>query len=139
LELDSGESKSLIGSDARWRVARKEPEGWHEVGFDDATWAKAKVVAKYGEGPWGNLEQNNASFAPYAMGVKDELRIAYAISSRPLVLTQLQPRARYDLTEFDPVDNVSRKETVQTDATGALRRPAPPHGHDWALVLQLKR
>ena len=138
LELVSEGGSMLIGSDAQWRVAQKESPGWQEVGFDDASWSEAKVVAKYGEGPWGKVGENNSSFLPYAMGVGKELRIAYAISARPLIVTQLQPDTRYELTEFDPVTGDTQKETVRTDESGQLRRAAPTHGHDWVIALKSK-
>ncbi|MCX6924050.1 MAG: hypothetical protein NT154_12700, partial [Verrucomicrobia bacterium] len=45
--------------DDTWRAADKEQADWYKADFDDSTWAKAKVVAALGQGPWGRIDGNN--------------------------------------------------------------------------------
>ncbi|MEW2811126.1 family 78 glycoside hydrolase catalytic domain [Streptomyces massasporeus] len=35
-----------------WLVSEREEQGWNTPAFDDSGWARATVVAPYGEGPW---------------------------------------------------------------------------------------
>lgn len=42
----------VIGTDSAWRASEKADKGWNEVGFDDAGWSAATVVAKLGDAPW---------------------------------------------------------------------------------------
>jgi hypothetical protein len=139
LEIISETGSTMIAGDAEWRTEKQTFQNWQNLEFNDTRWPPAKVVAKYGGGPWGKINDNNSSFAPYAIGIGDQLRIAYGISARPFLITQLHPKARYELTEFDPVTGASRKETVRTDEHGQWNSPAPSHGHDWAIALKLKK
>ncbi len=139
LEIISENGNTVIAADAEWRAAKQAPHGWQEIAFNDTSWTAAKVAAKYGEAPWGKINENNPSFLPYAMGAGDRLRIIYAISPRPLLITKLRPNSLYELAEFDPVTGTAEKETVRTDESGQLHRTAPTHGHDWAIALMLKQ
>lgn len=46
----------VLRTDASWKTSDKEQPGWTESGFDDSAWTPAKVLAKYGGGPWGDFE-----------------------------------------------------------------------------------
>lgn len=138
LEITSADGERFIFSDENWRVAKQSSRGWQEINFDDAQWARAKTIASEGENPWGKIDENKVAFQPFALGITDELRIVYSISSRALVVNKLRPNARYELTEFDPVTGISRKENVFTDERGQCQRAAPTHGHDWVITLKLK-
>jgi len=46
----------IIGCiDATWQASNREEPGWNAPGFDAAAWARAKEIAVFGAGPWGNL------------------------------------------------------------------------------------
>lgn len=51
IEFAEGEPL-LVDSDATWRYAEKETEGWQAAGFDDAAWPRAKVVGDVRCDPW---------------------------------------------------------------------------------------
>ncbi|GGW46968.1 family 78 glycoside hydrolase catalytic domain [Streptomyces griseoloalbus] len=36
-----------------WRTSQTEQPGWQRPDFDDTGWARAAVLAPYGQGPWG--------------------------------------------------------------------------------------
>ena len=55
VEFDQGQPL-LATTCERWKSADKEQPGWTEPAFDDSKWTAAKVVAKYGGGPWGAFE-----------------------------------------------------------------------------------
>ena len=44
-----------IVSDGSWKTAPGVPERWNLDGFDDTDWSNAVVIAKCGEGPWGEI------------------------------------------------------------------------------------
>jgi putative heme-binding domain-containing protein len=48
--------KIELVSDGTWKAAKEPGEGWQKPGFDDGKWGAAKVLAKYGEGPWGRVD-----------------------------------------------------------------------------------
>lgn len=52
VETSTGRTYELL-SDAGWRVADQEQQGWQEPEFDDSAWSPAVVLAPYGQGPWG--------------------------------------------------------------------------------------
>ena len=46
----------VVCTDASWKSCDKEVPGWTAPEFDDSSWTAAKVLAKYGGGPWGDFE-----------------------------------------------------------------------------------
>ncbi len=56
VELTDGRQVTLA-TDAAWKTNDRAAKGWQDIGFDDAGWADAKEVAKFGGGPWGNTAQ----------------------------------------------------------------------------------
>jgi serine/threonine protein kinase len=53
----AGSAPGLVVSDDSWKAARDAAAGWERPGFDDSSWAGARVVAVYGKGAatWQNL------------------------------------------------------------------------------------
>ncbi|MFD9077157.1 hypothetical protein, partial [Streptomyces lasiicapitis] len=49
-----GDTRELVTGQSGWRCADAEHDGWQRPDFDDSAWPAAKVLAPYGEGPWGN-------------------------------------------------------------------------------------
>lgn len=46
----------VVGSiDGSWKASEREAEGWMSAGFDDSAWPAAKVIAGFGDQPWGNI------------------------------------------------------------------------------------
>ena len=138
VQLGKGETKT-VASDKNWRVEKTAPEDWRKVDFDDSQWKPALVTARFGEGPWGRIGNAEQIFAPYALGISDQLRIVYALAARPVRVSGLRPKAKYRFTEFDPVTGGRSKPVeVTTDTNGHVHCPAPTHGHDWVAVLERK-
>ena len=140
IEFSNGEKQTLT-SDPEWRTTEQAADHWQHDGFDDSTWAKARQLAVYGEQPWGRSTDDADGFTPpYALGIVDQLRIVYAISPRPLVVSGLRPRTHYRLTIFNPVTGQSQRPAAMiADADGQLNLPAPRHHHDWVAALELGR
>lgn len=54
IEFSSGLPEEMA-TDAQWRVAEGEGQGWNEENFDDSAWSPAKVLGPTGMGPWGPI------------------------------------------------------------------------------------
>ncbi|MFL5244583.1 MAG: c-type cytochrome [Gemmataceae bacterium] len=56
LVMESADKKTTaIVTDTSWQATEKESKGWQNAGFDAKEWKPATVVAKFGEQPWGSL------------------------------------------------------------------------------------
>lgn len=140
LEMRSKETNRIIISDANWRVAALTTNEWWATTFDDSKWTNAKVVAAFGEPPWKKFDDEDASVAPYALGIGDELRIVYAIAPRPFIVQGLRPKSRYRLTQFNPISGETKQTgSVTADANGEWQSPAPLHFHDWIVAMERVR
>ncbi|WP_406151288.1 alpha-L-rhamnosidase [Streptomyces sp. NBC_01012] len=57
LELTTADGTTTAVTDAEWRATDTEPsEGWDSVDYDDSAWPAAAVLARWGSGPWGEVE-----------------------------------------------------------------------------------
>ncbi len=54
IAYDAGKPLTLAVDDS-WQTAREVETGWQNGGGAPAAWSPAKIVARYGEGPWGKL------------------------------------------------------------------------------------
>ncbi len=48
-----GANAALV-TDASWRVAADDPDGWDRAGFDDTKWEPATSICRLGAGVWGS-------------------------------------------------------------------------------------
>lgn len=137
IEMSDGTSVSVL-SDATWLAAKTPDTGWtNATAFDDSGWEHAKVIAKYGDGPWGAVGSTELAVTPLASGIGDDVRVIYVPDPKPIRISRLQPNAQYRLTGFDPVTgNRSNRPGQQTDADGNLLVEPPQSGADWALLLE---
>jgi hypothetical protein len=76
-------------------------------------------------------------FVPYAADIGAGVRIVYVPDARPIRVQHLGANAPYRTALFDPVTGVreSLPDSV-ADADGEVRLNAPPHGHDWVVILE---
>ncbi|MCX6878131.1 MAG: hypothetical protein NTW21_30605 [Verrucomicrobia bacterium] len=51
VEFTQGEPL-VIPTDGQWKAAKERKDGWEREGFDDSSWAGAKVLGPYGMVPW---------------------------------------------------------------------------------------
>src|SRR5262249_39334876 len=63
VQLPDGKQQVVV-SDASWRFAPTETEGWRTSAFDDGHWAAAADLGALGVAPWGNQGKVKALFAP---------------------------------------------------------------------------
>jgi hypothetical protein len=141
LEARFAENERVVKlvSDDTWRSARDEADGWDSLGFDDSGWAKAMVVGRYGDGPWGQIgEANDETYGPQATGIPGVVRVIYVPQSEAVEVRYLVAQAAYTATCFDPVSgDKTSLGTIRADAAGRWLCP-PPAGrdHDWVLILE---
>ncbi|MEU1482964.1 alpha-L-rhamnosidase [Streptomyces sp. NPDC005752] len=56
LELTTADGTTTVVTGAGWRTTDTEPpEDWHSAAYDDTAWPAAKVLARWGSGPWGKV------------------------------------------------------------------------------------
>jgi hypothetical protein len=134
--------KSSFVSDAGWRCGRSEAPGWDAAGFDDTSWQRALVAARYGEGPWGKPgPPGDEVYGPQSAGIAGVVRIIYVPENEEIVVRNLGRNVAYAASYFDPVTGErTNAQTVQADADGEWTCP-PPNGnaHDWVLVLECSK
>lgn len=64
VELTTPDGVRTVATDGSWKAVDKEPSGeWSSAGYDDGSWASAKVLAPWGGGPWGKVV---AAYSPAA-------------------------------------------------------------------------
>jgi alpha-L-rhamnosidase len=54
VEFENGEPL-VVATDAQWRCAKTEADGWRSAEFDDSQWPQAKPLGPYGMAPWGSI------------------------------------------------------------------------------------
>ena len=122
-----------IDSDAAWLCAKPETA---EV------WTNAIIAARYGEGPWGELDgQSDSINGPQSAGIPGVVRLIYAPRAEAVEVLNLGWRAAYAARWFDPVTGVTTPlGEIRCDDKGKWTCP-PPAGldHDWVLILELKK
>jgi hypothetical protein len=141
IKFMQGATLKLV-SDAAWRCAREEVSGWDTAGFDDANWAKALVIGRYGQGPWGQLTPpTGESYGPQATGIPDVVRIIYVPQAEPITVRKLGAHTGYRARSFDPVTGtLSQSGVIQADSEASWKAH-PPTGidHDWVLIVEAKQ
>jgi len=141
LEARFAENEQVVKlvSDDSWRCARDETEGWDSPGFDDSGWAKAMVVGRYGDGPWGPIgEIKDEAYGPQSTGIPGVVRMIYVPQREAVEVRHLVAQAAYAATCFDPESgDKTPLGTIRADAAGRWLCP-PPAGkdHDWVLILE---
>ncbi len=67
-----------VRSGLHWLTSAEGPEGWETPGFDANDWVQPKLVARYGESPWGRVADRFPSRSFY-------LRKAFTTERSPIV------------------------------------------------------
>jgi hypothetical protein len=136
--LGDGE-KVVVLSDGSWRCSAREADGWQALAFDDDGWERARVIARFGEGPWGTkVGEPDEFLVPYAAGIPGTVRIVYLPRPVAVAIHHLEPDRPYIARVVDPVSG-RRTEIgpVRLDDRGAwtLTPPREAQG-DWLLLLE---
>ncbi len=138
LEFEDGKT-TVVSSDDSWRTQQRERPDWQNVDFSDESWSQAKVVARFGEGPWGSrVGVDDEYFVPYSAGIPGELRVVYVPAARPILLHHLKVGAHYKASYFDPVTGKSQElGDLPPDSQGNAS-VSPPRGcrEDWVLLVK---
>ncbi len=143
IELADGRSLKLV-SDVTWKCGKHEVAGWDAAGFDEAGWADAAPVGRYGDLPWGRIDPQNLddAFEPQSTGIPGVVRVTYVPDHKPIVVRSLDKHTAYSARYFDPVDGTKTvvATPVRPSDDGVWECP-PPAGqhHDWVLILTAKK
>jgi hypothetical protein len=136
--FDDG-TKLRVASNETWKTAKPQAAGaWTQVDFDDAAWAGAKAVARYGQVPWGDFSLNDTAFAPLAAGIAGQVRVIYLPHPTPVRVVGLERAVQWQAEHFDPVTGQTADlGRAVPDANGTFRMAPPPAAsEDWVLVLR---
>jgi len=60
IEFEQGKPLTIV-TDKSWLVSEEAPDGWQEMGLDDAGWAAAMDLGEYGMSPWGKLNTDTVA------------------------------------------------------------------------------
>jgi len=60
VEFENGETFSAT-VDSSWKTVKEKQPDWKTAALDDRDWLAATPVARYGEGPWGRLDEGQKS------------------------------------------------------------------------------
>ncbi|RPK54688.1 Bacterial alpha-L-rhamnosidase [Streptomyces sp. ADI96-02] len=86
LELTTADGTRSVATGGGWRAAAEKPAGdWTAADYDDGAWSAAKVLARWGAGPWGRVA---ASYAPVA-----QLRHEFRLRDEPIRQARLYSSA----------------------------------------------
>jgi hypothetical protein len=100
-------------------------------------------VARYGESPWGKIEQpgNDDAYGAQAAGISNAVRMIYVPESQTVTVRELDPAGRYAAKIFDPVSGATTTlGTIQADRAGRWQCSPPGNcDHDWVLILEATR
>ena len=92
-----------IASDVAWKASKAKADGWRDIAFDDSAWPAAKVAARFGDGPWGNIVATTTAAPPQACGIPGKLLVVYALQPGLITVHGFRPNSKCRLTRFDPV------------------------------------
>jgi hypothetical protein len=135
-----GTSTSLA-SDESWKASDAlAGDTWKATDFAGEGWSAAKVAAKYGQGPWGALRQEQGGeIPPYSTGIAGEVRLVYVAQPRPVRLMSLDSDGAWKAEVFNPVTGETKALASFSIEKDGSARAMPPHfAGDWVLVLQKK-
>ncbi len=72
--LKDGKQLHVV-SDGNWQCGNEAPEGWQNPDFSSASWAKAVVIAKLGDAPWGDVMSPETAGPTGAVDKSDTCRL----------------------------------------------------------------
>jgi putative heme-binding domain-containing protein len=70
-----------INSDTTWSMAKEAPQGWETPTFDSKSWAKATLIAPMGQGPWGDLIDQQVPLTPKSLAEKFKIAPGFQLES----------------------------------------------------------
>jgi hypothetical protein len=142
VHFSKGETLKLT-SDGDWSVAKAAPSGWKSTEFDDTAWSKAMVVARYGDSPWGKIEQpgNDDAYGPQSAGISNTVRVIYVPENQTISVRELGPSSSHVAKIFDAVSGkITSLGRIRADGTGRWQcSPPATCDHDWVLILETTR
>jgi hypothetical protein len=128
---------TTVHCDATWRTAKAAPEGWATLDFVDSSWVPAASIARFGDGPWGELQVGEGVLVPFASGIGPTVRIVYAPQSRAVRISKLLPSRLYAVSCFDPMTGDRFKLAPARASGDGQVRIGAPLGHDFLVALEL--
>jgi hypothetical protein len=132
--------QTSLASDATWKATDVlADERWTAADFADVNWPAARVLAKYGEGPWRTFSEGDAGIPPFATGIPGEVRVIYVSAPRAVSVKGLERNVAWQAGIMDAVTGeMTPPVDVTVRADGSCLVPPPPTAQDWVLVIWRK-
>jgi hypothetical protein len=127
----------VVKSDETWHVSQTAPSDWpHSADFKG--WSPARIVARYGDPPWGKIAGTIDEYhVPYTLAIDESVRLIYCPLPKAIRINHLAPMLSPKAFYFDPVTGDRQPVLLpRPEADGTLKVDAPPFDHDWVLVLE---
>ena len=111
-QMPKGEAFSLA-SDASWKGALREQDGWQELDFNDVEWQPVLVAGRMGDSPWGMEPVENVGLV-----TEPRRKLAIDLPSPNLTCFDEVPDIAYDVKSPD----AKRVGWYRFDASPGLRK-----------------
>lgn len=159
ISMMNGAAGHTYGANGIWQCNRREqphgasPHGgtYGKISWDEAMQLPGSAQVGFGKSfleqfAWRSCVPMNsgtswatagdAPIAPCVLGHSNDMRIIYAIASKPVIVTGLRANTKFYYTAFDPVGgNSAAVNELVTNEAGKLTIE-PPTSHDWVAVLE---
>ena len=126
--------KLYVVSGADWLCSTEAPEGWQNPDFDASGWAKATVLAKMGDAPWGDIMPDGAPDGGLSEDMTSAFKVAPGFTLERLYRIPSKQGSWVGIT----VDG--KGKLLCTDQYGAIYRitiPEDPEQETTAVPLDL--
>ena len=115
IEFNKGEPL-VVRIDKTWNASNEKKDDWAISDFNDADWPMAMETAKFGEGPWGRLNDQQVTMSP----VKANPFFGRCLIAEDLDLKRI--RAYLEMNEINP-EPAARITVNDKYAGGFIEKP----------------
>lgn len=127
--LKNGKKLHVV-SDAHWLCSSEGTDGWQGLEFATKSWAKATIVAKMGDPPWGDIMKPEADEPARVVDVTSDYQVAPGFKLEQLYRIPSKQGSWVAMT----VDGKGR--LICADQYGKIYRVVPPAGAEGAATVE---
>jgi hypothetical protein len=103
----------------------------------DDSWTDARIVARFGEGPWGRIGEDNHAIPPAAAGIPRQVRVIYVPAGDHIRAMRLDRDCDWTGELINPATgDRTDPRPLMVELDGSCMVTAPSGVSDWLLVLR---